>query len=45
MQIELKKKIMIKNLIIKANKDGYIHKKENKNDVENKKYKTLNKLI
>ena len=45
MQIELKKKIMIKNLILKANKENFIPKIENKNDIESKKYKTLNKLI
>ena len=47
MQIELKKKLVVKNLIIKMNKENNINNKENKNEIEieNKKYKTLNKLI
>ena len=45
MQIELKKKLVIKSLIIKMNKENNINIKENKNEIENKKYKTLNKLI
>ena len=47
MQIELKKKLVVKSLIIKMNKENNINNKENKNEIEieNKKYKTLNKLI
>ena len=45
MQIELKKKLVIKNLIIKMNKENFNNIKDNKNETDNKKYKTLNKLI
>ena len=47
MQIELKKKLVVKSLIIKMNKENNINIKENKNkiEIESKKYKTLNKLI
>ena len=47
MQIELKKKLVAKSLIIKMNKENSINIKENKNkiEIESKKYKTLNKLI
>ena len=45
MQIELKKKLFIKIIMLKATEENYIMKKENKNDVENQKYKKLNKLI
>ena len=45
MQKELKKKLVVKNLIIKMNKENNNNIKENKNEIESKKYKTLNKLI
>ena len=46
MQVELKKKLITKKLILKSKIENYIPiKEENKNNNENKKYQTLNKLI
>ena len=45
MQIELKKKLIIKVMMLKATEENFIMKKENRNNVENQKIKKLNKLI
>ena len=45
MQLELKKKLMIKLLILKSNVEIFSPKKENKDEIENKKYNKLGKLI
>ena len=45
MQKELKKKLLIKIIILKATKDNCISKIEDKSEAESHKYKKLNKLI
>ena len=45
MQVELKKKLMIKILILNMDKESLVSKKDNKSERDKQKYKMLNKLI